>query len=302
MVMENNDIPQHWLKYDLYHTSPAQSNLPNGIWAGKYLCCTQEERKQFKVKPIMVAGNAVQDGCDAAIIDKLDNDVAAREGEFQLNLHKEKFNEEQLIHFEKIADGMQQMVLNGITALSEIFPNYKKQKIKSENSCWAKMPGVELPMTGFIDYESKDIVVEFKSKQRGKPKELKKGGYSSAKGSLPDKPQESHVKQTAFYKKATNKKIFIVYVNDVVPGINPKTKKEEKGFVIFDESHDALNKDAIDWAWESFIRKNIIRQNIVSSSNSLTDILSKIDPEFDDPFWDFGDEYVARCKQLWRSI
>ena len=85
---EIDNIPQHWLKYDLYHTSPAQSNLPNGIWAGKYLCCTQEERKQFKVKPIMVAGNAVQDGCDAAIVDKLDNDVAAREGEFQLNLHK----------------------------------------------------------------------------------------------------------------------------------------------------------------------------------------------------------------------
>ena len=98
------------------------------------------------------------------------------------------------------------------------------------------------------------------------------------------------------------KKVFIVYVKDVVPGINPKTNKEEKGYVIFDESHDALSRDAIDWAWETYRRKNIIRQNIVSTSNSLLEILSKIDPEFDAPFWDFGDEYVARCKQLWRSI
>jgi len=294
--MQNNDIPQHWLKYDLYHTSPAQSNLSNGIWAGKYLCCTQDERKLFKVKPIMVSGNAVQEGVNAAIIDKLDDDVAAKEGEYQFNLQKSKFTEDQLIHHEKIAEGMQQMVRNGIAAMKEIFPKYKKQKIKSETAAWATMPGVELPMTGFMDFESKDVVVEFKSKQRGKPKQLKNGNWSAAKGSLPKIPQEAHVRQTAFYHKATNKKIFIVYVNDCVPS------EKDPGFVIYNQTHDALNQDAVDWAWEEFTRKNIIRQNIVSTSKSLTEILSKIDPEFSDPFWDFGDEYVARCKQLWREI
>jgi len=296
MVMQNKETPEHWLKYDLYHTSPAQSNLSNGIWAGKYLCCTQDERKLFKVKPIMVSGNAVQEGVNAAIIDKLDDDVAAKEGEYQFNLQKSKFTEDQLIHFEKIAEGMQQMVRNGIAAMKEIFPKYKKQKIKSETAAWATMPGVELPMTGFMDFESKDVVVEFKSKQRGKPKQLKSGGWSAAKGSLPKVPQEAHVRQTAFYHKATNKKIFIVYVNDLVPS------EKDPGFVIYDQTHDALNQDAVDWAWEEFTRKNIIRQNIVSTSKSLTEILSKIDPEFSDPFWDFGDEYVARCKQLWREI
>ena len=135
--MDNIEIPQHWLKYDLYHTSPAQSNLPNGIWAGKYLCCTQDERKLFKVKPIMVSGNAAQEGINATIIDKLDPEVGAKEGVFQFNLQKGKFTEDQLIHHEKIADGMHQMVLNGITALKEIFPKYKKQQIKSETSAWA---------------------------------------------------------------------------------------------------------------------------------------------------------------------
>jgi len=294
--MENKETPEHWLKYDLYHTSPAQSNLSNGIWAGKYLCCTQDERKLFKVKPIMVSGNAVQEGVNAAIIDKLDDDVAAKEGEYQFNLQKSKFTEDQLIHFEKIAEGMQQMVRNGIAAMKEIFPKYKKQKIKSETAAWATMPGVELPMTGFMDFESKDVVVEFKSKQRGKPKQLKSGSWSAAKGSLPKVPQEAHVRQTSFYHKATNKKIFIVYVNDLVPS------EKDPGFVIYDQTHDALNQDAVDWAWEEFTRKNIIRQNIVSTSKSLTEILSKIDPEFSDPFWDFGDEYVARCKQLWREI
>jgi len=294
--MQNKETPEHWLKYDLYHTSPAQSNLSNGIWAGKYLCCTQDERKLFKVKPIMVSGNAVQEGVNAAIIDKLDDDVAAKEGEYQFNLQKSKFTEDQLIHFEKIAEGMQQMVRNGIAAMKEIFPKYKKQKIKSETAAWATMPGVELPMTGFMDFESKDVVVEFKSKQRGKPKQLKSGSWSAAKGSLPKVPQEAHVRQTSFYHKATNKKIFIVYVNDLVPS------EKDPGFVIYDQTHDALNQDAVDWAWEEFTRKNIIRQNIVSTSKSLTEILSKIDPEFSDPFWDFGDEYVARCKQLWREI
>ena len=294
--MQNKEIPEHWLKYDLYHTSPAQSNLPNGIWAGKYLCCTQEERTLFKVKPIMVSGNAVQEGVNAAIIDKLDDDVAAKEGEYQFNLQKSKFTEDQLIHFEKIAEGMQQMVRNCIAAMKEIFPKYKKQKIKSETAAWATMPGVELPMTGFMDFESKDVVVEFKTKQRGKPKQLKNGNWSAAKGSLPKIPQEAHVRQTSFYQKATNKKIFIVYVNDCVPG------EKDPGYIIYDQSHDALSQDAVDWAWEEFTRKNIIRQNIVSTSKSLTEILSKIDPEFSDPFWDFGDEYVARCKQLWREI
>lgn len=300
--MEDITIPDYWLKYDLHHTSPAQSNQSNGLWAGKYLCCTHEERKKFKTKPILVAGNAAQLGINTTIIDKLDPKVAAEEGLYQFKSQKHLFSDEQKIHHEKISEGMEQMVLNGIAALKEIFPKYEKQKIKSETVAWAKMDGVALPMTGFMDFESKDIVVELKTKQRGKPRELKKGGYSSSKGTLPEKPQDTHVNQTTFYKKATGKKVFIVYVNDVVPGINPKTNKEEKGYVIFDESHDALSRDAIDWAWETYRRKNIIRQNIVSTSNSLLEILSKIDPEFDDPFWDFGDEYVARCKQLWRSI
>ena len=296
MVMQNNEIPQHWLKYSLDHTSPNQSNQSNGLWAGKYLCCTYEERKLFTVKPVMVAGNAAQDGINAAIIDRLDDDVAIKEGEFQFKLQKTKFKEDQLIHYEKILEGMPQLVRNGITALKEIFPKYKKEKIKSETGAWANMPKVELPMTGFIDYESKDIVVELKTKQRGKPRQLKNGNWSCAKGSLPKNPVENHVRQTSFYHKATNKKIFIVYVNDVEPS------EKDPGYVIFDQSHDALSKDAIDWAWEEYTRKNIIRQNIVSSSSSLTEILSKIDPEFSDPFWDFGDEYVARCKQLWRAI
>ena len=307
--MERNEIPQHWLKYDIFHTSPSQSNQTNGIWAGKYLCCTGEERKLFKVKPVMIAGNTAQDGINTAIIDKLDEDVAAKEGKFQFNLKKSFFKDKESIHHEKILEGMPQLVRNGIEALKEIFPNYKKQKIKSETGAWATMPKVELPMTGFIDYESKDVIVELKTKQRAKPKELKKtkknpdGGWSCNIGSIPDSPSELHIRQTAFYKKATNKKIFIVYINDVAPGtINKQTKLEHKRFEIFDESHDALSQDAIDWAWEEYTRKNIIRQNIVSSSKSLTEILSKIDPEFSDPFWDFGDEYVARCKQLWGQI
>ncbi len=301
--MQNTPIPQYWQKYEISHTSPAQSNLPNGVWAGKYLCCTQEERKKFKQKPIMDAGNAAQLGINTAIVDKLDEDTAGREGEFQFALHKVKYTGDELLHHEKISDGMHQLVLNGIEALKEIFPKYKKQKIKSESQAWAIMDKVALPMTGYMDFESKDVVVELKTKQRSKPRLLKSGLYSSNKGSLPLVPQESHIRQTAFYKKATNKKVFIVYVNDVVPGtINKQTKEEEKRFVIFDETNDVLNTDTLDWAWEEFTRKNIIRQNIVSTSKSLPEILSKIDPEFSDPFWDFGDEFVARCKQLWRTI
>tara|TARA_R110002012_G_scaffold52547_3_gene134908 strand:+ start:3674 stop:4567 length:894 start_codon:yes stop_codon:yes gene_type:complete len=297
MVMEKNEVwtpPQHWTKYDIFHTSPSQSNQTNGLWAGKYLCCTGEERKLFKVKPPMIGGNAAQGGINAAIIDKLSDDVAAKEGEFLFKSEKSKFSADQIIHYEKILEGMPQLVRNGIAAMREIFPN-KKQKIKSETVAWANFDKVELPMTGFIDFESKDIVVELKTKQRSKPIE-RKTGWSSAKGYLPKNPLPTHISQTSFYKKATNKKVFIVYVNDVVPS------EKDPGYVIFDEKHDSLSKDAIDWALEEYRRKNIIRQNIVSSSNSLTEILSKIDPEFSDPFWDFGDEYVARCKQLWGQI
>ena len=293
--MEKNEIPQHWLKYDIFHTSPSQSNQTNGLWAGKYLCCTGEERKLFKVKPPMIGGNAAQGGINAAIIDKLSDDVAAKEGEFLFKTEKSKFSADQIIHYEKILEGMPQLVKNGITAMREIFPN-KKQKIKSETVAWANFDKVELPMTGFIDFESKDIVVELKTKQRGKPKQLKSGDWSSPKGYIPKNPLPTHIAQTSFYKKATNKKIFIVYVNDVVPS------EKDPGYVIYDESHDSLSQDSIDWALEDYRRKNIIRQNIVSSSKSLTEILSKIDPDFNDPFWDFGDEYVARCKQLWGQI
>ena len=288
--MEKNEVwtpPQHWTKYDIFHTSPSQSNQTNGLWAGKYLCCTGEERKLFKVKPPMIGGNAGQSGINAAIIDKVSDDVAAKE--------KSKFSADQIIHYEKILEGMPQLVRNGIAAMREIFPN-KKQKIKSETVAWANFDKVELPMTGFIDFESKDIVVELKTKQRGKPKQLKSGDWSSPKGYIPKNPLPTHIAQTSFYKKATNKKIFIVYVNDVVPS------EKDPGYVIYDESHDSLSQDSIDWALEDYRRKNIIRQNIVSSSKSLTEILSKIDPDFNDPFWDFGDEYVARCKQLWGQI
>lgn len=296
-------IPPHWLNFGLDHTSPTQSNKSNGLWAGQYLCCTNEERRKFRVKPVMFGGTTAQLGINTTIIDKMDEDVAAKEGAYQYNLNKLKFTDDlDKIHFQKIHEGMPQLVRNGIAALKEIFPKYKKQKIVSERNISKNLPGIELPMIGYIDYESKDVVVEVKTKQRKKPRQNKDGEWVSYSGSLPKNPEIFHVKQTGFYKKATNKKIFIVYVNDAVPGINKRTKKDIKGYEIFDDSHDLLTDEHIDLCWENYRITNKVRQNIVSKANSLEDILAQIDPEFNNGFWDFGDEYVARCKQLWGQV
>ena len=59
------------------------------------------------------------------------------------------------------------------------------------------------------------MMVQEEVGKRKKPRQNKDGEWVSYSGSLPKNPEIFHVKQTGFYKKATNKKIFIVYVNDI---------------------------------------------------------------------------------------
>tara|TARA_R100000700_G_scaffold37519_1_gene47789 strand:- start:2865 stop:3815 length:951 start_codon:yes stop_codon:yes gene_type:complete len=298
-------IPEYWTRWGLDHTSPTQSNKSNGIWAAQYLICTNEERRKFTTKPVMTAGNALQRGIDTCIVDRLDPKTAADEAVYQYTETAKatwELDDEYKIQYNAIKDGMPQMVANGIAALKEIFPKYDKIKIKSERPTSCEVPGLEIPMVGYIDYESKDVVVELKTKQRKRPKYNKDGTAVCYSGTLPKQPEIAHVKQVGFYKQATNKQVFLVYVNDKEPGYNKRTKTDELGYVIFDQTHDMLNDESFDFYWENYRVTNIVRQNILKNNSELKDILSNIDPEFHSGFWDYGDEYVARAKKLWGEV
>tara|TARA_R100000231_G_scaffold63527_1_gene51539 strand:- start:177 stop:1091 length:915 start_codon:yes stop_codon:yes gene_type:complete len=297
--------PEYWLRWGLDHTSPTQSNKSNGIWAAQYLICTNEERRKFTSKPVMTAGNAAQRGIDTCIVDRLTVDTATKEAVYQYTETAPAswdLDDDYKIQFNAIKDGMPQMVANGIAALKEIFPKYEKTKIKSETKASKYLEGIAVPMVGYIDYESKDVIVELKTKQRKKPRYNKDGTARCDHGVLPRKPEIAHAKQVGFYKQATNKQIFLVYVNDKEPGFNKRTKTDEPGYVIFDQTHDMLNDESLDFYWENYRVTNTVRQNILKNNSELKDILANIDPEFHNGFWDYGDEYVARAKKLWGEV
>ena len=106
---------------------------------------------------------------------------------------------------------------------------------------------------------------------------------------LPKEPDEENIPQVAFYKKASNKTPFLFYAND-------------KDFIIFDDTHEKLSNDYLDYNLDQMIKKAKTIQRLLLLSNGDPMRMAELVERPDTTHWTMNDaskEQLQIIKKLW---
>jgi hypothetical protein len=164
----------------------------------------------------------------------------------------------------------------------------------SERYCTHKFKELVLPKIGRIDYEdNKNKFIELKTKHRSKRKSDTKAGFSWIKGYLPKQPDVNHVKQCAFYWKATGKTPHLLYVN------------QDSYNVFTPDTCELLTPEYMDFLVQGDLIKAKIRQNLVYLCKGNPFEIARLvpPPDFSGFMWkDIQDEYVRKAASLWDNV
>jgi hypothetical protein len=164
----------------------------------------------------------------------------------------------------------------------------------SERYCSHKFKELVLPKIGRIDYEdNKNKFIELKTKHRSKRKSDTKAGFSWIKGYLPKAPDVNHVKQCAFYWKATGKTPHLLYVN------------QDSYNVFTPDTCELLTPEYMDFLVQGDLIKAKIRQNLVYLCKGNPFEMAKLvpPPDFSGFMWrEIQEEYVRKAASLWDNV
>jgi hypothetical protein len=164
----------------------------------------------------------------------------------------------------------------------------------SERYCSHKFKNIILPKIGRIDYEdNKNKFIELKTKHRSKRKSDTKAGFSWIKGYLPKQPDVNHLKQCAFYWKATGKTPHLLYVN------------QDSYNVFTPDTCQLLTPEYMDFLIQQDLIKAKVRQNIVYLCKGNPYEMAKLvaPPDFSGFMYkDLQEEYVRKAASLWDNV
>lgn len=181
-----------------------------------------------------------------------------------------------------------------VKAVKEIFGD---QELAAERYVHTNEEGLDFDLLGRIDYESGPSYDTLnKLIDNGKIMELKtkpinfrqtKKGLSATKQKLPEyvDEQEAHLKQLAFYYKATGKTPYLVYVN-------------HEEYKIFKPEIPQL-----EYYYEQMINKAFIIQNLLEITEADMSKISQLvePPDFKSFYYsDLLDHQIERVKEMWR--
>ena len=280
--------------YNFNHHSASQLNLPEGNWAWKYFCCTQEIRRKFKFSAKPRLGVAVGGGVALMYADiiwtynseKIKNTKITfkdylRVVDEELAIYKPAFDkkeEAQHAHHKNIAHKMAYQLHKAIKSLS------MRGTVESEANRYNNV-GTEIDLLGRTDLENETCVVEIKTLPPRRGKLKKDGTYGFSTQSVKE-PKIDAARQIAMYWAATGKKPFLVYVN-------------ENEYTIFDPSNsDLLTETAMKDHLKFYKSKAKLRENLlIQADGNVNKLLSLVSPDWEHPFyWDIGDEFVEQAK------
>jgi len=168
-----------------------------------------------------------------------------------------------------------------------------EEESASERYCTYKFKELVLPKIGRIDMEDKKSFIELKTKHRSKRKSDTKAGFSWIKGYLPKQPDVNHVKQCAFYWKATGKTPHLLYVN------------QDSYNVFTPDTCELLTPEYMDFLVQGDLIKAKIRQNLVYLCKGNPFEMAKLiaPPDFSGFMWkDIQEEYVRKAASLWDNV
>ena len=293
----------YYAKLGLDHSSPSQESLSNSDWIVRYCHFTQEDRRLMNISYRMTAGVSIgrasqryvskymYEAEKKMLIEKKDLDTIIKEelAEYDKYQSHSPLDKEQHQDTKNYLVDMIKITCNALTDLK-----LGDDLASGERYCSHKFKDIILPKIGRIDYEdNKNKFIELKTKHRSKRKSDTKAGFSWIKGYLPKQPDVNHLKQCAFYWKATGKTPHLLYVN------------QDSYNVFTPDTCQLLTPEYMDFLIQQDLIKSKVRQNIVYLCKGNPYEMAKLvaPPDFSGFMYkDLQEEYVRKAASLWDKI
>ena len=292
---------QYYSKLGLDHSSPSQENMSDSDWLIRYCHFNQEDRRLMNISYRMTAGVSIgrasqryvskymYDADKKILNEKKDLDTIIKEELTEYDKYQ-AHNEADKEQHQETKNYLADMIKITVGAVEKV---KLEEESASERYCTYKFKELVLPKIGRIDMEDKKSFIELKTKHRSKRKSDTKAGFSWIKGYLPKAPDVNHVKQCAFYWKATGKTPHLLYVN------------QDSYNVFTPDTCELLTPEYMDFLVQQDLIKAKIRQNLVYLCKGNPFEMAKLiaPPDFSGFMWkDIQQEYVRKAASLWDNV
>jgi len=146
------------------------------------------------------------------------------------------------------------------------------------------------PTIGRIDYETKKLFIELKTKPPNLRKIKGKEEWNMMTQDLPSEPTLENLTQTSFYYMTTKKIPHLVYVND-------------KDYIIFDQSHELMKVDHLEHLYYKMVDKILLWEKMIMFCEGKLETLAMMiePPDLNHFFYykDLADEQKQLITKLW---
>ena len=143
---------------------------------------------------------------------------------------------------------------------------------------------------GKVDYETKKLFIELKTKPPNLRKVNGKEEWKMSSQALPKIPTTENLTQTSFYYACTKKIPFLVYTND-------------KEHIIFDQSHELMKADHLEHLYFKMVEKILLWEKMIMFCEGNIEKLALMcePPDMSHPFYykDLAPEQEQLINKLW---
>jgi hypothetical protein len=322
------------------HHSPTSSSMPLGVYAFRYLFCTQEQRREFDGNSNMAAGVACNDAIQWHYANKIwsynpnikklapkENKKLSKDEAIQKALDKFMeyipVDEKDRAKKEHYQETIPQTIQQGFLAFDKLGAN-KSAEVVAEDSINQVDDRLSLPIVGRADLHFTDFnapersaaasahshissaapflsVCELKTVWQRPGRQRKDGTRSFASAVVPSTPNALHLQQLAFYCFALRK------LNRIHPYLVYLSADDH---AVFTEKNCAdLEEENLKNYYEQLIQNCIKKERLLSRyidldepEMILSEIAKDVEPNFDHNFyWNIGQKHLARAKAIWRN-
>ena len=322
------------------HHSPTSSSMPLGVYAFRYLFCTQEQRREFDGNSNMAAGVACNDAIQWHYANKIwsynpnikklapkENKKLSKDEAIQKALDKFMeyipVDEKDRAKKEHYQETIPQTIQQGFLAFDKLGAN-KSAEVVAEDSINQVDDRLSLPIVGRADLHFTDFnapersaaasahshissaapflsVCELKTVWQRPGRQRKDGTRSFASAVVPSTPNALHLQQLAFYCFALRK------LNRIHPYLVYLSADDH---IVFTEKNCAdLEEENLKNYYEQLINNCIRKERLLSRyidleepEMILSEIAKDVEPNFDHNFyWNIGQKHLARAKEIWRN-
>jgi len=322
------------------HHSPTSSSMPLGVYAFRYLFCTQEQRREFDGNSNMAAGVACNDAIQWHYANKIwsynpnikklapkENKKISKDEAISKALDKFMeyipVDEKDRAKKEHYQETIPQTIQQGFLAFDKLGAD-KSAEVVAEDSINQVDDRLSLPIVGRADLHFTDFnapersaaasahshissaapflsVCELKTVWQRPGRQRKDGTRSFASAVVPSTPNALHLQQLAFYCFALRK------LNRIHPYLVYLSADDH---AVFTEKNCAdLEEENLKNYYEQLINNCLKKERLLSRyidldepEMILSEIAKDVEPNFDHNFyWNIGQKHLARAKAIWRN-